>query len=170
MATRRSAGQGSKKAATAEEILNRGSRPAKIPVKWQKYHDRLVGLRDALLQRRAEVAKDALTEGPTFSMHEADAGTDSYDRDFALGMLSTEQDAIYEVDEAINRILNGNYGICELTGKPIESQRLEVVPWTRFSAASERELERDGALKHARLGPRETVGRTAVPQKPEELS
>jgi RNA polymerase-binding transcription factor DksA len=75
-------------------------------------------------------------------------------------MLSSEQDALYEIDEALNRIRDGRYGKCELTGKRIEAPRLEAIPWTRFSAAAERQLEREGALKRARLGPRETVART----------
>lgn len=90
----------------------------------------------------------------------ADAGTDTFDRDFALGMLSSEQDALYEIDEALNRIREGTYGMCGLTGKPIEPARLEAIPWTRFSAAAEKQLEREGVLKKARLGPRETVAKT----------
>lgn len=89
----------------------------------------------------------------------ADAGTDTFDRDFALGMLSSEQDALYEIDEALNRIRDGTYGKCELTGKPIEPARLDAIPWTRFSAAAEKQLEREGALKRVRLGPRETVAK-----------
>jgi DnaK suppressor protein len=89
----------------------------------------------------------------------ADAGTDSFDRDLALSQISSEQDAVYEIDEAINRIRNRSYGICELTGKPIEPQRLEAIPWTRFSMEAERMLEKDGAIRRVRLGPRKAVSR-----------
>jgi len=98
----------------------------------------------------------------------ADAGTDTFDRDFALGMLSSEQDALYEIDEALNRIRDGTYGKCELTGKPIEPQRLEAIPWTRFSAAAEKQLEREGAVKKTRLGPRETVAKTEANSSDDE--
>ncbi len=89
----------------------------------------------------------------------ADAGTDEYDRDFALGMLSSQQDAVYEIEEALNRIWDGTYGICELTGKRIPQARLEAIPWARFTAEAEKQLEKDGALHRTRLGPRETVVR-----------
>ena len=92
----------------------------------------------------------------------ADAGTDEYDRDFALGMLSSQQDAVYEIEQALDRIRNGTYGICELTGKRIPAARLEAIPWTRFTAEAERKLEREGELRRARLGPRETVVRAEV--------
>jgi RNA polymerase-binding transcription factor DksA len=98
----------------------------------------------------------------------ADAATDTYDRDLALGMLSSEQDAIYEIDEAINRIHNGTYGICEVTNQPIEPARLQAIPWTRFCATAERRLERDGALKQTRLGARQSVVRESPGTEPSE--
>ena len=167
MATRRNAPARKPKAVT-EEILTGGPKPQKIGSKWRKPYERLMELRGSLERRRTEVSKDALSEQPGFSSHMADAATDTYDRDMALGLLSSEQDAIYEVDEAIARIRNGTYGICDITGKPIEPSRLEAVPWTRFSAEAERQLEREGALKHARLGPRESVGRESATTKAEE--
>ena len=89
----------------------------------------------------------------------ADAGTDSFDRDFALSRASSEQDAVYEIDEAMMRIRRGTYGICELTGKPIERHRLEAIPWTRFSAEAEKLLEKEGQIHRARLAPREALAR-----------
>jgi RNA polymerase-binding transcription factor DksA len=147
------------KPAATSDIVGQASRPERIPTKWQKHFARLKTLRDQLLNRQAVLAKDALDQQPTFSSHMADAGTDTYDRDFALGMLSSEQDSVYEVEQAVNRIRDGSYGICEMTGKPIDPARLEAIPWTRFSAAAERELEKEGAVKRPRLGPRESVSR-----------
>jgi len=117
-------------------------------------------LREQLSRSRADLAQDALQENPTFSTHMADAATDTYDRDVALSLLSTEQDSVYEIEQAIDRIRSGRYGICELSGKPIEPARLEAIPWTRFSVAAERQLEKEGKRKRARLGPRETVARS----------
>lgn len=112
-------------------------------------------------QRQQDLNQDALDSPPNFSTHMADAGTDTYDRDFALSMLSSEQDVVYEIEEALTRIRDGDYGICELTGKPIEPERLEAIPWTRFSSAAEKQLERQGTVKRARLNPRESVAHVA---------
>jgi len=157
------------KAATSYVI---GSAPRKpvIKNKWKAHYQRLTALSDELTHRQSALAKDALEENPSFSTHMADAATDTYDRDFALGMLSSDQDALYEIQEAIERILNGSYGICELTGKPIEPQRLEVIPWTRFTASAEKQLERAGVVRKARLGPRDTVTRVETTSEAEELS
>jgi RNA polymerase-binding transcription factor DksA len=131
----------------------------RVPEKWKKYYRRLVQTRDYLVSRQNDLVKDASEEQPAFSLHMADAGTDSFDRDFALSRLSSEQDAVYEIDEALMRIRRGTYGICELTGQPIERERLEAIPWTRFSAAAEKELEKDGSVRRSRLAPREAIAR-----------
>lgn len=168
METRKKATVHRKPRAVTSEILGSASEPPKIKAKWREHYARLLELRAALEQRRAESVKDALSEQPAFSTHMADAATDTYDRDLALGMLSSEQDALYQVDQALDRIQSDRYGICELTGKPIEPERLAAVPWTRFSAAAEKQLERDGNRKRARLGPRETVGRQSAAKESEE--
>src|SRR6266702_3299257 len=127
------------KAATRDVVGNLPP-PARIASKWRDHYKRLLELRDRLLNRQADLTKDALDEQPSFSTHMADAATDTYDRDFALGMLSSEQDASYEIEQAIYRIQTGSFGVCELSGKPIEAGRLEAIPWTRFSAAAEKQL------------------------------
>jgi RNA polymerase-binding transcription factor DksA len=84
----------------------------------------------------------------------ADAGTDEFDRDFALSMISSDQNALYEIEAALNRIRSGTYGICELTGKAIEPERLAAIPWTRFSTEAQRELEASGSVARTRLAER----------------
>ena len=54
-----------------------------------------------------------------YSLHMADAATDSFDRDLVLGLVSFEQEGLYEIDAALKRIEDGTYGVCELTGKAI---------------------------------------------------
>lgn len=148
-------------AATSDVLGNRTPpKPiGRVPQKWKEQYRRLSQTRDYLLRRQNELVKDASEEQPAFSLHMADAGTDSFDRDFALSRVSSEQDAVYEIDEAMMRIRRGTYGICELTGKPIEHERLEAIPWTRFSAAAEQQLEKNGEVRHARLAPREAIAR-----------
>jgi RNA polymerase-binding transcription factor DksA len=123
----------------------------KIERKWLPAYRNLLQLRDELLSQAGKLAKEATEGTPSYSMHMADAGTDSFDRDFALSMLSSDQDALYEVEQAIKRIENGTYGRCELTGRVIPKRRLEAIPWARFSAEAQRQLERDGVLKQRRL-------------------
>jgi RNA polymerase-binding transcription factor DksA/actin-like ATPase involved in cell morphogenesis len=54
------------------------------------------------------------------------------DREFTLNLISSEKDILYEIDEALRRIDAGTYGVCEITGEPIERERLQMIPYTRF--------------------------------------
>lgn len=71
-----------------------------------------------------------------------DQGSANFDREFALNLLSSEQDVIYEIDQALQRIKDGTYGMCEVTGERIEKERLEAIPYTRYSLAAKEEMER----------------------------
>lgn len=140
-----------KKAAT-KDILGFLAKPVRIKPEWKAHYDRLSELRDRFIDQRGNLVKDATEETPNFSEHMADAGTDSYDRDFTLSLLSSEQNALYEIDQALKRIENGTYGVCELTGEKIQPERLEAIPWARFSTEAERDLEARGVVARAKLG------------------
>lgn len=79
------------------------------------------------------------------AQHSADHGTDNFDREFALSLASTEQDVLYEVDEALMRIYEGEYGICAMTGVQIERARLEIIPYTRYSVQAQSKMEQSRA-------------------------
>jgi RNA polymerase-binding transcription factor DksA len=149
--------------ATAASILGQAvvkvkkNGEVKIKTEWAKFYNRLIELRDQLTRQMNGLAKESAQEMAGYSLHMADSGTDNFDRDFALSLLSSDQDAIYEIEEALKRIERNTYGICELTGKPIPKSRLEAIPWTRFTVQAQAQLERDGALRQRRLGALGTV-------------
>jgi len=134
----------------------------KIKPEWAKFYERLLDLRDQLAKQMDGLAKESAQEMAGYSLHMADSGTDNFDRDFALSLLSSDQDAIYEIEEALKRIEKNTYGICELTGKPIPRSRLEAIPWTRFTVQAQAQLEKEGALRQRRLGALGTVDSVGV--------
>jgi DnaK suppressor protein len=164
------------KRATAAAILglpmkggDREWKPAaKISAEWSKYYETLLELRERLLNQMSGLAEESAQEMPGYSLHMADSGTDNFDRDFALSLLSSDQDAVYEIEEAIKRIEKNTYGICELTGKPIPKARLQAIPWTRFTVEAQAQLEREGALRQRRLGALGTVDSSAPVETEEE--
>ena len=119
--------------------------------------DKIYQLRDSILESMHGVAKDTLrsraegSEASAFGMHQADAGSDAYDRDFALSLLSQEQDALYEIEEALKRIELGTYGVCEMSGKQIMVARLEALPFARYTVECQAEVERQKKLHKARM-------------------
>jgi len=140
----------------------------KIKPAWQKYYNRLLELREQLLRQMNGLAKESAEEMPGYSLHMADSGTDNFDRDFALSLLSSDQDAVYEIEEALKRIEKKTYGVCELTGKPIPKTRLNAIPWTRFTVGAQAQLEHDGALKSRRLGQLGSIDTAGVTEMEEE--
>lgn len=124
---------------------------AKGPVKMtpflKKQKQRLIELRDAYMNSIEGVSAETIRDGgdsSAFGMHQADAGSDAYDRDFALSLLGKEQDALYEINEALKRIDNGTYGICEGTGQKIMEERLEAMPFARYGIQWQEKIEREG--------------------------
>lgn len=147
--------------ATAASILGRPMKKngmgsvvevKKIKPEWAAFYNNLLELREQLMAQMSGLAKESAQELPGYSLHMADSGTDNFDRDFALSLLSSDQDAVYEIEEALKRIERKTYGVCELTGKSIPKARLEAIPWARFTVEAQAQLEKDGALKSRRLG------------------
>jgi DnaK suppressor protein len=164
--------------ATAASILGRpasskarSNGAVKIKGEWQKFYNRLLELREQLQRQMNGLAKESAQEMAGYSLHMADSGTDNFDRDFALSLLSSDQDAVYEIEEALKRIEKNTYGVCELTGKTIPRARLEAIPWTRFTVVAQAQLEKEGALRQRRLGALgsvDSVGATEVEEDAEE--
>jgi len=133
-----------------------------------KQRQRLLGLREALLEEIYQLRSEASEENPSYSMHPADAATDSFDRDLVLALASFEQDGLYEIDAALRRIDDGTYGVCELTGRPIPWKRLEAIPWTRFSIEGERHLEGNNHPHIGALGTVQPVEKQLIEETSEE--
>jgi DnaK suppressor protein len=141
---------------------------ADVKPDWEKYYHNLLDLRERLLNQMSGLAKESAEEINSYSLHMADSGTDNFDRDFALSLLSSDQDAIYEIEEALKRIQKGTYGVCELTGRSIPKARLEAIPWTLFTVEAQSQLEKEGALRQRRLGPLGSIDNVGVAEVEEE--
>ena len=150
-------------AATKSTIDLQNFTPVKItrPANWEmtpwhkKQKQKLIELRDSLVDAMDGVARDTLegSEASAFGMHQADAGSDAYDRDFALNMLSKEQDALYEIEEALKRMDAGTYGICEMSEKKIPHLRLEAIPFARYTVECQAQLEKENRGGYGRRPP-----------------
>jgi DnaK suppressor protein len=137
---------GTESASIAPSPENNGDE--QLPPFLRKQKAKLLQLRDSLLDSMMGVSRDTLraraegSEASAFGMHQADAGSDAYDRDFALSLLSQEQDALYEIEEALKRVDAGTYGTCEMSGKSIPHARLEAIPFARFTVECQTQIEK----------------------------
>ena len=95
---------------------------------------------EALRQSQREAAGDI----SGYTMHMADVATDTYDREFSIGLASNDRELLYQIDEALKRIDEGTYGICEgeNCGRVIAKNRLKAVPHTRLCMKCQTRFER----------------------------
>lgn len=133
--------------ASIDDILGLGastasSRPIrdekKVPQEWNGYYNDLMDLRASLkgalgIRSSETLGASARESSGELSLNSSDAGTETFNRDVALSMVASEQEALEEIEDAIDRIFDGTFGVCQETGKPIKKNRLKVVPFTRFS-------------------------------------
>jgi RNA polymerase-binding transcription factor DksA len=123
------------------------SEEATIPDRFKRYYKLLIELRNHVtgqVDQHAEetLKRSAKEDSGDLSSYGTDGGTDSFDRDFALSLVANEQEALAEIEAALQRIKAGTYGVCEHTQQPINKERLIAVPFTRFTAAAMKEVEK----------------------------
>ncbi len=119
------------------------------PAEIEHFKALLVAKRSEIMHNVVEIEGETLKKsrldasGDLSSMpiHMADLGTDNYQQEFSLGLMDSERRLLTEIDDALQRIENGTYGICEGTGQPIAKARLEAQPWARYSVEYARIVE-----------------------------
>lgn len=148
--------------ALSGEPVAPGSNGSHSPAFVQKQRQRLLDLRDDLVDAVSGMARDTIRNAPEGSeasgsgQHQGDAGSDAYDRDFALSVLAKEQDALYEIEQALRRIQIGSYGICEMSSRKIPQARLEAIPFARLTVECQAQWEKE--YGNRRFRPSNEVG------------
>lgn len=125
---------------TAADILGL-NRKTGVPARWAAHYQQLCAERDRLMARDFSTSKTTAVKMADLT----DAAAEEAERNMLLVGSSATQGTLVEVLEAIRRIERGAYGVCEVTGQPIESKRLKAMPWVRCSLAGQAEVERGRA-------------------------
>ena len=160
-AAKKAAKRAKKKVAEVEElppvvVKRRYVKPekvAKLTIFEKKQRQRLLDLRDQITDVMHGIQSDTIKNGAEGSdasgsgMHQGDAGSDAYDRDFALNMLSKEANALGEIEEALQRLELGTYGVCEESGLKIPNPRLEAMPFARLTVERQAAKERENSTR-----------------------
>jgi len=86
--------------------------------------------------------KDAAGDISGYTYHMADVATDNYDREFSLGLASSGREVLYELDDALKKIEDGTFGICESCKNLITKTRLKAVPYARLCVKCQEKKEK----------------------------
>ncbi|MBT7351351.1 MAG: hypothetical protein HN811_02735 [Phycisphaerae bacterium] len=137
----------SKKAATSTKQLRRAKsrlKPEDVEIFRTLLIDKRRRVLSALDSMETEALRSEGSESSSMPIHMADVGSDAYEQDLKLGISASERERISEIDAALQRIADGTYGVCEVTGKAIKKARLRAKPWARWTIDTARENERTG--------------------------
>jgi DnaK suppressor protein len=116
----------------------------------QYFKDKLLAEKNKVLEEMDELQQsnlkqsisDSSGENSRYSYHLGDVASLSYGREFSMGLAERQQKYLEQIDEALERIEEGVYGMCKVTGEPIPVERLEEVPVAKYSVKGKEILER----------------------------
>jgi DnaK suppressor protein len=115
----------------------------------EQYRARLLDLRARLRGEMGRMADAALSQGrsetSSLPIHLADLGSDNFEQELTLSLVGTEKVALDKIEQALQRVSDGNYGTCEDCGKKIPESRLEAIPYVTLcvQCAGLQEQERE---------------------------
>jgi len=130
----------------AEELISIKSIKTKLSKpELHHYRELLVLKRRELVGDLNAMESEALRSGggnlSHMPIHMADIGTDTFDQDFTLKLAANERVQLREIDDALRRIEDKSYGVCQLSGKPIPKSRLDAKPWAKYTIEAARHME-----------------------------
>ncbi len=103
---------------------------------------RLLQVRETFDGEDGESERDSINELSGMDQHQADVGTETFEREKDLSILENVLSELAEIEHALERINDGSYGRCEACGRPIDEERLDAMPATRLCLDDQAMAER----------------------------
>ncbi len=122
----------------------------------ERYKQLLLEKQKEVLADLQSIEQNMFQDGGEISsmpVHLADIGTDNFEQEFTLELVEEAKRTLREIQQALNRIEDGTFGICEGLGIPIEKERLDAIPWTRYSLEYARQKEKENGPSFIRRRP-----------------
>jgi DnaK suppressor protein len=110
----------------------------------EKFKQRLEELRKQMMHlvRGASETVKSADESKGYSQHQADEGTDDFDRTITLEVTNKEVSILRQIERALEKISEGTYGICDITGEEISPARLEAIPYATMTVKAQEKFEK----------------------------
>ena len=133
--------------------IDNATKSINIPKNKQKSYEALLTLRDKINQQMEFHSGEALInhrdagEKNGMSTHMADLGSDNFLHDMELSMITNEGEVLEEIDEAIQRLITGEYGQCMDCSKKIQEERLNAKPYAMYCIECKSIREKNGGMR-----------------------
>ena len=110
----------------------------------EHFKKRLEEIRAEMTKFVRDMTTDVKTSSEVkgYSQHQADEGTDDFDRALNLQLTDKEIQILHQIDRALEKIEDGTYGICDISGEPIPIKRLEAIPYATMTVQSQEKFEK----------------------------
>lgn len=110
----------------------------------EEFRKRLEKMRNEMTKLVKEASQDVKSgaESKGYSQHQADEGTDDFDRMVTLQLTDKELRILRQIDRALEKINEQSYGICDLTGREIPLKRLEAIPYATMTVEAQEQFEK----------------------------
>ena len=110
----------------------------------EKFKKQLETMRKQLSQTLKSVSNDvkSLEESKGYSQHQADEGTDDFDQTISIEVSSKERGIMHQIERSLEKIEEGNYGVCDVSGEEISIKRLEAVPYATMTVQAQEKFEK----------------------------
>jgi len=96
----------------------------------------------SIAQETSKSPREASGDLSAYTVHMADMSADAYEREVSMNIVSSEQEVLYQIDDALKRMDEGAYGVCQQCNKPITMSRLKAVPYASLCIKCQRDKER----------------------------
>jgi len=110
-----------------------------------------------IIRRSSEPLKESVGELSAYDNHTSDLAAETFEREKDLGLRDNAKRMLAKVERALGKMEDGSYGICEKCGKPIEKERLDLIPYTALCARCSKEEEEKIPAKGVRPAEEEVL-------------
>lgn len=110
----------------------------------EAFKKQLEDMKAQLTQSLKSVSEDVKSseEPKGYSQHQADEGTDDFDQRISIEVSTKEQGLIRQIDRALEKIEDGTYGVCDVSGDEIPKKRLEAIPYATMTVQAQEKYEK----------------------------
>jgi DnaK suppressor protein len=110
----------------------------------EQFRKTLLKMRAEILNKSKKLKEDSYALGTDGIQDMADAASNAYNADILMSISDNDQNLLRDIDNALDKITNATYGICEECDEKISEKRLEVNPVARYCITCQRGLEVKG--------------------------
>lgn len=136
-----------KKKSVLDNVTSRRTKTPLTKTQLENYRHVLLVKRAELMGDVRHIEEEVLKKDPgaaSSSQNIEEQGSESYEQSLNMNLAASDRERIIEIDDALKRIVDRTFGLCELTHEPIKKARLDELPWARFTIHAARELDRRG--------------------------